>query len=123
MFHKLVGPSGFGWATRAIAFIILGLSIIPVLGIRMRLTPPAVRRVFDKAAWKELHYSLYAAALFVGYAGMYIPFFYLQIYCVEKGIISGELNFYLLPIMNAAGFFGRLVSCTRPPDVYKWIVY
>jgi predicted MFS family arabinose efflux permease len=110
MFHNLVDPAGFGWATRSIAFVILGLSIVPIAGMRMRLKPPAVRRVFEASAWKEPHFSLYAMALFVGYMGMYIPFFYIQLYCVENAIIVGELAFYLLPIMNASSFFGRLVS-------------
>jgi len=39
-----------------------------------------------------------------------VPYFYLQLYCLDKEIVTGELNFYLLPIMNAAGVVGRLVS-------------
>jgi len=30
------------------------------------------------------------------------------LYCIDKNIITGSLNFYLLPIINAACFFGRL---------------
>ncbi|KAF1953320.1 MFS general substrate transporter [Byssothecium circinans] len=108
MLHRLVRTVGFGWATRAIAFVMLGLSIPPVLGTKMRLKPPAIRRIFDATAWKEPHYTLYALALFVGYIGMYVPFFYIQLYCSETSIITGELNLYLLPIINTAGFFGRL---------------
>ena len=78
--------------------------------MRMRLKPPAVRRVFESKAWRDPEFSLYAFALFVGYAGMYIPYFYIQLYCIEKDIITSELNLYLLPIINAAGFFGRIVS-------------
>lgn len=112
MFHRLIGPSGFGWATRAIAFVIMGISILPILGMRMRFKPKSARRVFDAAAWKEPQFMLYACSFSIGYVGLYIPFFYLQIYCMEKLIIVGEFNFYLLPVMNAAGFFGRLVCIT-----------
>jgi len=108
MFHKLTDSAGFGWAVRAIAFVMLGLSILPVLGMKMRLKPHAVRRVFDAAAWKEPEFSLYALSLFIGYIGIYIPFFYIQTFCLQKRIIDGELSTYILPIMNGAGFFGRL---------------
>ena len=110
IFYKLVGRLHFGWTSRIIAFIMLFLCILPVLGMRIRMKSPAVRRLFDSAAWRDPEFTLYAIALFVGYIGMYIPYFYIQLYCVEQGIITGSLNFYLLPIVNAAGFFGRIVS-------------
>ncbi|KAF2179128.1 MFS general substrate transporter [Zopfia rhizophila CBS 207.26] len=109
MFHRLIEPVGFGWASRTIAFVMIFLSILPVLGMRTRLKPPAVRRVFDAGAWKEPDFTLFGLALFVSYIGMYIPFFYIQLYCFEKSVITDGLNFYLLPIMNASGFFGRVI--------------
>lgn len=118
MFHRIVGSAGFGWATRSIAFVMLALSVVPIVGTKMRTKPPAARKVFDAAAWKEPHFTLYAISLFVGYMGMYIPFFYIQLYCLEKNIITGELNFYLLPILNASGLFGRLVSLTS--SIHIW---
>lgn len=119
IFNKLVGRLGFGWTSRVIAFIMLFLCALPVLGLRMRTKPPAVRRIFDSTAWRDPGFSLFAVALFIGYIGMYIPYFYIQLYCVEQGIITGSLNFYLLPIINATGFFGRVVSCNleKPPDL------
>ena len=93
-----------------IAFIMFGLSALPVFGLKMRFKPPAVRRLFDSKAWRDTEFTLYALALFLGYAGMYVPYFYIQLYCLEEGILNGDLEFYLLPIMNGAGFFGRIVS-------------
>jgi hypothetical protein len=110
MFHKLVDRSGFGWSTRIIAFVILATLIPPVLATRTRIKPPAARKLFISSTWKETRYTLFAVSFFMGYVGLYIPFFYIQLYCSEKSIITGEFNFYLLPIMNASGFFGRLVS-------------
>jgi hypothetical protein len=71
--------------------------------------PPAVRRLFDIQPWKEPAYALFAIAVFFGYMGLYVPYFYLQLNSLETGTVIGGLNFYLLPIMNAAGLFGRLV--------------
>ncbi len=123
MFQKLTGPAGFGWAVRAIAFVILSLSVLPIAGMKMRLKPPAARRVFDAAVWKEPNFSLFAIAFFCGYIGLYIPFFYIQIYCLEKGIIDGELNSYILPIMNSAGFFGRMVNAHCLPTCMDYLTY
>ena len=88
----------------------LFLSILPVAGMRTRVKPPAVRRIFDRNAWNDPEFILYAIALFIGYAGTYVPYFYVQLYCIEQDIITGNLNLYLLPTMNASGFFGRIVS-------------
>jgi hypothetical protein len=92
------------------------LSILPVLGMKMGSKQPAVRRIFDAQAWKDPAYSIYAVALLIGYAGMYNPFFYIQLFCLEKGIITGSLNFYLLPIIDTTEFFGRTVIAFRFPQ-------
>lgn len=88
----------------------LVLSIAPVFGMRMRTKPSTIRQFFNRAAWKELEFSLYAISFFLGYMGLYIPYFYVQLYCVEKSIITGDLLLYLLPVLNASGFFGRLAG-------------
>lgn len=75
----------------------------------MRIKPPKARRLFDAQAWKEPEYTFYALSLTVGYIGMYVPYFYIQLYCLEQGIASAKLITFLLAIMNGAGFFGRLV--------------
>jgi predicted MFS family arabinose efflux permease len=110
VFYNLVSKVGFGWAIRVIAFIMLFLSFIPLLGMRMLMKPPAARKLFDAKAWAEPEYTLYVAALTVGYLGIYVPYFYIQLYCQEKAIVSIQLDIYLVPVMNAAGFFGRFVS-------------
>jgi len=107
-FNKLIGKVSFGWTSRVIAFIMLALCVLPVLGMRMRTKPPAVRRIFEAAAWKEPEFTIYAIAIFLGYMGMYIPYFFIQLYCTEKGIVNANLLLYLLPIVNGSGSFGRI---------------
>lgn len=107
-FSQLINKLHFGWTIRVLAFIMLVTCLPPVLGMRQRVKPPAVRRLFIASALREPEFTLYALATFVGYSGLYIPYFYIQLFCIEKGIITGSLNFYLLPIINAACFFGRI---------------
>lgn len=80
----------------------------------MRVRPPVVRKIFVTGPWREPEYALYAVALFLGYIGIYIPYFYIQLYCLEKNIVTGNLNTYLIPLINAGGFFGRIVRYSRP---------
>jgi hypothetical protein len=42
------------------------------------------------------------------FASVYIPYFYLQDYAASKNLDQG-LVLYVLSIMNAASFFGRIV--------------
>ena len=62
------------------------------------------------SAWRELPYLLLAVAIFFGLVGFYVPFCYIQAYSTDKAIMSKELAFYLLPILSAGAFLGRIVS-------------
>ncbi|RDL36934.1 uncharacterized protein BP5553_04367 [Venustampulla echinocandica] len=101
--------SSIGWATRVIALIMLVTLIIPVAGMRMRLKPSSARRIFEMEAWKEPPFSLFGLGTFLGFMGLYVPFFYIQIYALEKRIVTEDLAFYLLPLLNAGSFFGRII--------------
>ncbi|KAF1973118.1 putative MFS monocarboxylate transporter [Bimuria novae-zelandiae CBS 107.79] len=108
MFHKLVDSAGYGWTIRAIAFLMLALSILPVCSMRVRVKTPSSGNGLDIGAFRDPGFSFFAIAMFVGYLGLYIPFFYIQLYSLEERSIVGGLNVYTLPIMNAAGLLGRL---------------
>lgn len=41
--------------------------------------------------------------------GIYVAFFYVQLYAVQKGNTNFNLAFYMLSILNASSFFGRIV--------------
>lgn len=110
IFHELQPRIGFGWATRVIAFIMLATLIVPVMGMRMRIVTSTVRPRFDAAAWREMPFALYACAVFFGFIGLYIPFFYVQLYSIERDVVDTGLVFYLVPLLNAASLFGRLVG-------------
>jgi MFS family permease len=40
---------------------------------------------------------------------MYVPFFFVQLYAIQEGIMSENLAFYLLPVLNAGSIFGRII--------------
>lgn len=45
----------------------------------------------------------------IGFAGLYVAFFYTSYYGQATGYTSESLSFYLVPILNAASVFGRTI--------------
>jgi MFS family permease len=107
VFHRLLPTLGFGWATRVLGFIILGTMTIPNTVMRVRVLPAKSRRLVDLQAFRMPAYSLQVVGFFCGFMGLYIPFFYAQVYAIREGITSEDLAFYLLAVMNATSVFGR----------------
>lgn len=112
MFHKLEPRIGFGWTTRAIAFVVALTMVIPLVGMKMRAKPSVHRRLFDITAWREAPFTFFGIAEFFGFMGLYIPFFYISVFAIDNHIVGKDLAFYLLALLNAGSFFGRIVSRT-----------
>ncbi|KAF7182468.1 hypothetical protein CNMCM7691_002038 [Aspergillus felis] len=109
MIQRLIPEVGFGWAMRAGAFVILFLLIIANLTIRARL-PPSPRPLSLSALTKPLREKkmlLVTAGFTLLTFGMYIPIDFLVSEGLSNGI-SANLAQYLLAILNAGSFFGRL---------------
>lgn len=109
MFHKLLPGVGFAWTTRIIGFMILGTMTLPNVCMRVRVLPAKTRSLLDLRAFCIPAYSLMCFGFFVGFMGLYMPFFYAQVYAIQDQITNEDLAFYLLPIMNSTSVFGRII--------------
>lgn len=109
VFHKLLPQIGFAWTTRVLGFLVLGTMVIPNLCMRVRVLPAKSRSLLDLKAFLIPAYSLQVAGFFVGFMGLYMPFFFAQVYALQQHITNDQLAFYLLPIMNSTSLFGRIV--------------
>ncbi|KAI0380341.1 MFS general substrate transporter [Hypomontagnella monticulosa] len=110
IFSRLEPRIGFGWATRIIAFILLGFAVVPLVFMRPRVPPPTHKRAFfDKAALSDIPFLGFAGAGLFSFAGLYVPFFYIQLYALRYGIASEDLSAYLVTLLNAGSVFGRLL--------------
>lgn len=109
VFHKLQPQIGFGWTTRVIGFIILATLFVPNTVMKVRVLPAQRRALLDLPAFKEIPYTLFVAGAFIGFMGLYMPFFYIQLYAIRGGITDTNFAFYLLAILNSASIFGRIV--------------
>ncbi len=77
--------------------------------MKVRVRPSSRRKIVDWSAFHELPYPLFLVGCFLGFMGLYAPFFYVQTYAIETGITSVDFAFYLLSILNAASIFGRVL--------------
>ena len=109
VFHKLLPQIGFAWTTRVIGFLVLGTMVIPNVCMRVRVLPAKKRSLLDLPAFKKPAYTLTVFGFFIGFMGLYMPFFYAQVYALERHITNENLAFYLLAVMNSTSVFGRII--------------
>lgn len=123
VFSRLQPAVGFPWATRALAFILLGLSAIPLAFLKTRLPPPTRKRAFiDFPALRDLPYMVYNSGSFLAYLGLYVPYFYIQLWAIRHGLTkegqgSGGgggagadfSSAYLITLLNAGSVPGRVL--------------
>lgn len=108
-FRKLQPTIGFAWTTRVLAFITLALLLVAISVMRSRLPPKPGRALFNLSALKSPTYTLQSVGVLIGFMGLYIPMFYIQTYALTRHITSDDYAFYLLSILNAGSFFGRIL--------------
>jgi MFS family permease len=105
LLHK---PSlGFGWSTRILGFLILAVLGPSSFAIKARL-PPRQSAFFLPSAFKDPAYCTFIAACFFLVMGMFPPIFFIPSYALTQGMGS-KLAFYLVSILNAASFPGRII--------------
>lgn len=108
VFRQLQPTAGFPWATRAIAFIMLATSIVTVPFIKQRVPSTSLRKVYDASSFRDGPYLFFCAGIFFGFMGIYIAFFYIELYATQVCGMSAGLATYVLAVVNAGSFFGRL---------------
>ncbi|KAH8700604.1 putative MFS monocarboxylate transporter [Talaromyces proteolyticus] len=109
MFDHLQREIGFAWATRVLGFMALATCSISISVMRVRFKPKERRALLELSAFKEVQFNLFCAAQFLGFLGFYNYLIYVQPWAIQKGIVSESLGFYLVPILNAASTFGRIM--------------
>ncbi|KAL9078028.1 MAG: hypothetical protein Q9157_003059 [Trypethelium eluteriae] len=108
-FTQLQPRIGFGWATRVIGFILLITLILPLIVMRPLKYPPKRRSLLDIKALRDVPYVFFGLGILFGYMGIYVVFFYVQLYAMSNADMSPRLAFYLLAIINAGSSLGRIL--------------
>lgn len=110
MVERLIKRDGFGWAMRILAFFLLGLLVIGNLTLKSRL-PPSRKKFNIMDFYKpftEVPFLLLSISGFFLYLGGFLPFNFIITQAIENGM-SPDLAGYLVPIVNAASTFGRIL--------------
>lgn len=111
MLQRLIPEIGFPWAMRTAAFMILGLLLIANATIKTRF-PPAPKPLQLKlyvTPFREAPFALTMLSGFFSFFGFLIPFNFVQESALYYGMSQG-LAQYMIPILNAASIFGRVLA-------------
>ncbi|KAF0327999.1 Aspyridones efflux protein apdF [Colletotrichum sp. SAR11_59] len=110
IFGRLQPVIGFGWATRIMGFILLGLAVIPALWMHTRLPPSGHKRsLIDATALRDPAFMLVMVGSFFAFLSMYIAFFYIQLFAVSRGIGPASFSSYFVTLLSAGSIPGRVV--------------
>ncbi|GME47589.1 MFS monocarboxylate transporter [Neofusicoccum parvum] len=109
IFTHLQPRIGFAWTTRALALTVLATTAISLSAMRVRALPPQQRRLLDARALREPPFLAFNVASFLGFAGLYVPFFHLQSFAAARATVPADRAFGALATLNAASAAGRVV--------------
>ncbi|KAJ5096934.1 monocarboxylate permease mch4 [Penicillium angulare] len=110
MLQHLTGRIGFPWTVRIMGFMVLGTMLFAAAVMRVRVGKnPQKRKVIDLGHFKDKLYVIACLSFFVNFLGLYVFYYFISLYATEVAGADRSLANYLLPILNAGSFFGRLI--------------
>jgi len=110
MLQRLKSQIGFPWTVRIIAFMVLASMLVVIAVMRVRIGDnPTKRKVLDPKHFKDKLYLLSCLSFFISFLGLYVFYYYINLYALEVVGTDPNIAFYLLAILNAGSFFGRLL--------------
>ncbi|KAJ2907278.1 major facilitator superfamily transporter [Zalerion maritima] len=124
MVSRLIPKVGYGWTMRISAFLILGLLVIANLTIKKRT--PIVPNKFSfqqmKKPFTEPVTVGVLSGMFLLTFGIWVPIDFITVEAIARGMDT-DLAQYLVAILNAGSFFGRLGSGLVADKVGKFNVF
>ena len=110
MLQRLMPQIGFPWTVRIMAFMVLATMVLVGAVMRARVgKDPPKRRIVDLKHFKDILYLISCLSFLVNFLGLYVFYYYINLYATEVVGTSPSLASYLLAILNTGSFFGRLL--------------
>ena len=109
VFYKLIDQIGYGWTVRVMGFLALGTLIVPIAVMKMRFKPAKARALIDWSAFTDVPYMTFVIGAMIGFIGCTWSSFYISYYSQDQRILDSAMSFYIVPILNAASTFGRIL--------------
>ncbi|KAK6525482.1 hypothetical protein TWF694_005616 [Orbilia ellipsospora] len=110
--RKLIPALGFRNTMIVNSFIVLSLLILSnlILSPRKDIPPRTKGPMVDVKSFKDPTYMLFVFGMLAAFSGLYMPFFYVEVWADKMGFQKHGLEtFYLVSILNGASTFGRVV--------------
>ncbi|KAF2158984.1 hypothetical protein M409DRAFT_71332 [Zasmidium cellare ATCC 36951] len=111
MFSHLLTEVGFPWSIRICAFLILAMLAFGCAVTKSRMPPypqPLSLMAYIRP-FKEVPYLLTTIAGCLFYFGLFLPINYIAVQASTEFHMDPNLVQYLIPILNAASLFGRIL--------------
>ncbi|KAH7153474.1 major facilitator superfamily domain-containing protein, partial [Dactylonectria macrodidyma] len=110
MVSQLSPRVGFPWAVRLIGFMAIALLSVSCVTVKSRIPPKPQIIVFKRylEGLREPVMALTISSMFLFFWGMFVVFNFILLQAQRQGV-SPKLVDYLLPIMNGASIFGRII--------------
>ena len=110
MLRKLIPAVGFGWAVRILGFTSLATLAISITLIKQRLAPRPRGTFVEYKALGRPEFALYNAGMFLGFIGFFTFFDFVEEWAISIKLDTKGLPIvYILPVINAASIFGRMI--------------
>jgi predicted MFS family arabinose efflux permease len=106
---SLLHRVGFGWTVRVMGFVMLFNAI---LVFAFAKAAPGKRKggpLVEWSAFKEATYAVFCVAIFLGFVGVWVAYFYLRPFARTVLHASERESFNLILLVNGVGIPGRLV--------------
>ncbi|KAK9364438.1 major facilitator superfamily domain-containing protein [Lipomyces kononenkoae] len=113
VFRNVQLGAGFGWAVRAVGFMLLFVSIISCVTVTSRIKPPGRQPTNFQQSYlhpfKSITFTLCTIGIALVYWGVFIPISFIPSYAVLHNF-SPTMAFYLTSIQNGASVIGRIAA-------------
>ncbi|KPI35256.1 Riboflavin transporter MCH5 [Cyphellophora attinorum] len=108
--RSMILDQGFPWTMRTCAFLILFMGTIACLTCTSRLppTPKGSPKAIVLASLKDKKFVFMAISGPFNYLGQYLVFTFIVTTAIYRNV-DPDWAFYLVPISNASGIFGRII--------------
>jgi MFS family permease len=112
LLRELIPRAGFAWAARTTGFMSLATQLLAIAILRTRLPPrkggPLLQLEFK--ALLEPAFAFLFLGFFFGFLGFFVFYSYVEVWADATKLDSHGLEvFYILPTVNAASVFGRIL--------------
>ncbi|POS68851.1 major facilitator superfamily transporter [Diaporthe helianthi] len=110
--RELIARISFPWAVRTVGFMVLATSLVPLAVMRPLWLPSGGanrHRLFDRTVLPDRVYMFWSLTNVVGWLGLQVPLFYVNVYGEKELGMSQHDAFYLSAILGAGSLPGRII--------------